>query len=745
MALILHGLPIHRVPAPGPVVPVTIEKALPMSVLDRLIVRVAAVVAPFVLGTAPLTAQAEPVSGLRVMLNPAIATRGTLSENLRSKLEAIAGTTLSLAGTTRTGALDLALGTPVEDADARRIAKALREDRSVLWAQPARATGAQKSAVLPPRFDTAGRQLMVRLADGVAEDWGALAPRFAARLGMPVAAERKVGNVWFVSIAIAQKPAALAALAEALQQDPAVMYADPVRTMLAQAVPNDPFFPIQWSLTDPIAGVNAPAAWDVQRGSAGVTVAVIDTGILPHPDLVGRVLPGYDFVTDADRARDGNPRDADPRDEGDWNVDGDCGGFGAQDSFFHGLFVSGLIAANNDNGVGIAGMDWAAKILPVRALAKCGGTDADVFEGMLWASGVPIAGVPANPNPARVINMSLGGFGGCSQAIQEAIDDALAQGAVVVASAGNESLDVENFSPANCGGVISVGATGNTGDRTGYSNFGRGITLSAPGGDGEDETSLILSTYALGSTTPGDPAYAIAAGTSFSAPLVSGTVSLMLARNPTLTAGRVQSILEGTSREFPLGTACRAGNICGAGLLDAGTAVASTPPSSAVVPPNAVVVLEYYSPLLDHYFITADLNEISYLDVSHPAGYQRTGSVFFAYPGPILAPPGVRPVCRFYAGGLIDSHFFTANAAECQFVVARWPGVWNLELPEAFWIEVPDAFGNCRDGTIPIHRFFNNRRDANHRHTPDLSVRRAMINRGWVPEGAGGVAFCSPI
>ncbi len=401
---------------------------------------------------------------------------------------------------------------------------------------------------------------------------------------------------------------------------------------------------------------------------------MIDTGILPHPDLAGRVLAGHDFVTDPEYARDGDGRDANPRDEGDWAADNECGdGVPGFDSFFHGVFVSGLIGAATDNGIGIAGMDWAAKILPVRALAKCGGTDADVFEGMLWASGVQIAGVPPNPNPARVINMSLGGYGNCSSAVQEAIDDALAQGSVVVVAAGNASIDVEAFSPANCGGVVTVGATGNTGERTSYSNFGRRVDLSAPGGDGDDEHSLIVSTYAFGSTTPGDPAYAIAAGTSFSAPLVSGTVSLMLARNPTLTAGRVLSILQETTREFPLGTQCRAGSLCGAGLLDAGAAVASTPPASATIPPNAVPVIEYYRADSDHYFITADPNEVAYLDVHMHGVFERTGTVFFAYPGSFLAPPSVQPVCRFFAGGLINSHFFTASAAECQFVLTRWP------------------------------------------------------------------------
>jgi len=689
---------------------------------------------------------AEPVASIRVMLHPSAAARGTLPDTLKARIEALAGSALTLAGTTRTGALDLALPAPVSSQDAAALAARLRVDRAVLWAQPQRpASPVLKSLSGDSRFDRAGRQLMVRLADGASEDWTRLAPRFSALLGTSVTAERKVGNVWLLTLGTALMPPQLAALADKLQMLPQVMYADPVRRVVPQIVPNDPFYAFQWSLTDPLAGVNASAAWDVQLGSPSITVAVIDTGTLPHPDLDGRVLPGYDFVSDPLRARDGDARDPNPRDEGDWNEAGGCEGAPPFDSFFHGLFVSGLIAANTNNGIGMSGMDWNAKILPVRALAHCGGTDADVFEGMLWASGVQIAGVPPNPNPARVINMSLGGFGACSQAIQEAVDDAIAQGAVVVVSAGNEGGDVSEFAPANCAGVITVGATANTGDRTSYSNFGAGVSLSAPGGDGSTEASLILSTFAEGATTPGAPAFAIAAGTSFSAPLVSGAVSLMLARNPTLTAGRAQSILEGTTREFPIGTSCRAGAICGAGILDAGAAVASTPPNAAVIPPNAIPVIEYYDAALDHYFMTGDPEEIAVIDTTMRDVYQRTGTVFFAYPGTFLAPPGVQPVCRFAAGGLIQSHFFSASAAECSFVQARWPGVWNLELTAAFYIEVPDGFGNCRDGTIPVYRFFNNRHDANHRHTPDLSVRRAMVNRSWVPEGNGGIAFCSPV
>ena len=695
----------------------------------------------------PRPASAEPIEGLRVMLHPDAAARGTLPAALRAKLERLAGSTLTVTGTTRTGALELATAVPIDDVAANRITKVMRLDRSVLWAEPRLAPRpVVKAANKDARYNQLGRQLMVRLADGVAEDWATLAPRFASIVGMPVAVERKVGNVWLLSVASARMPDALAEMASALQQDKAVMYADPVRRMYAHFTPNDPLLPQQWSLLSALAGVNVESAWDLQQGSPSLAIAVVDTGIVDHPDLAGRILPGYDFVSDAAAARDGDGRDPNPKDEGDWAAAGECGsGVPAFDSFFHGLFVAGLIGATPNNGVGIAGMDFNAKILPVRVLARCGGTDADVYEGMLWASGVQIAGVPPNPNPARIINMSLGGFGACSSAIQEAVDDALAHGAVVVVSAGNESSDALDFNPSNCSGVITVGASNTVGDRTGYSNYGSRVDISAPGGDGSDEGTLILSTYAEGATAPGAPTYAIAAGTSFSAPLVTGAVALMLARNNTLTAGRVLSILQGTSREFPLGTSCRAGQVCGTGLLDAGLAVASTIPASQTIPPNAVPVIEFYRADLDHYLISADPEEIAFIEVFQREIYQRTGAVFFAYRDPFLAPPGVRPVCRFKAEGIIQSHFFTASAEECQFVQTRWAGTWTLESPSIFLIEVPDAAGICRAGTIPIYRFFNNRMDANHRHTPDLSVKRAMINRHWVPEGANGVAFCSPI
>jgi serine protease len=685
---------------------------------------------------------------IRLKLHPLAAARGQLPDARLAKLEAAAGAKLTLSGTTRTGALEFTVAGDPDAAAVSALLGRLRVDRAVLWAEPIDRSTATKRA-LRARRTTLGNRLLVRLADGVAADWPSLLPTLSQRAGTPLAAVRQIGEVWVLETMQAQAELALARIAESIQGVPAIQYADPVLRKHANAVPNDPLFPNQWGLHDPLSGINASAAWDRTTGAPGMVVAVIDTGIVPHPDLAGRVLPGYDFISDAGEARDSDARDPNPLDQGDWLGDGDCGGYAAQPSSWHGTFVAGQIAANADNGVGIAGVDWQASILPVRTLGQCGGTDEDVFEGMMWASGVQISGVPANPNPAKVINMSLGGWGGCSQAIQDAIDDALAQGAVVVVDAGNETDNVAGYSPANCSGVITVAAHNRKGERAFYSNFGRRIDLSAPAGDGDTDDDAIVSTSNDGATEPGSPTYHYGIGTSFAAPQVAGTASLMLARNPTLTPGRILGILQGTSREFPSATVCRTSGLCGTGMLDAGQALAATPPANANPPAGAVAVIEYYNPTLDHYFITASPVEIANLDTAPAGSFQRTGYFFYAYPDLASAPAGAQPVCRFYAGGntLINSHYFSANPAECAYVQSRWQGTWLLEQYDAFYVLLPSAAGTCPDTTMPVHRFFNNRRDANHRYTIDLSVKRAMVNRAWVPEGngPGAVAFCSPI
>ncbi|MCC7328163.1 MAG: S8 family peptidase [Burkholderiales bacterium] len=692
-----------------------------------------------------LPAAAEDVAKLRVMLHPYAAAPGEFPEQARAQLEALAGTTLTLVGTTRTGALELALPAPLPEEDAKLLVRQLRVDRSVLWAEVVPGAGIErKSTVIDPYSDGSGRRLMVRLKNGVTPDWTPLLGRLGARIGMPLKLERQIGSISVLSVSFDQSASTLAQFAQLLQEDPEVQYADPVKRAYPKAAPNDPLYPRQWPLHGAQGGINLETAWTLQPNATGITVAVIDTGILPHPDLVDRVLPGYDFISDPGRARDGNERDPDPRDEGDWS-DGNCGA--KYDSFFHGLFVAGLIGANTNNDIGIAGVADGVRILPVRVLGACGGTFEDVLEGMLWASGVPIAGVPKNTTPARVLNLSLGGFGACDQALQEAIDDALAMGSVVVVSAGNETRNVSDFTPANCSGVIAVGAHDAQGGLTSYSNYGRRIDLTAPGGT-LPLTDLIVSLSNNGTTVPQDPDYGYAAGTSFSAPLVSGTAALMLARDPLLTSGRVFDIITGTTRNFPVGSKCTVPNLCGSGMLDSGAAIGSTIPGGSP-PPYAYRVVEYYRADIDHYFITADPAEAHFIDTFLRGIFERTGLYFYAYLNPDVAPPGAQSVCRFYASSAvqINSHYYSADLDECLAVLFNWAGIWELETATAFYVQVPDSHGNCPPKTLPVYRFFNNRRDANHRYTVDLSVRREMLNRAWTPEGAGptSIAFCSAV
>jgi serine protease len=689
-------------------------------------------------------ANADTVSTIRVRLHPYTAPAGQLPPAALAKLEALVGTGLTLQGTTRTGALDLALAVPQDSATIAASLKALRNDRGVLWAETPRAASvtAKVAQVQAPGANALGQRLMVRLKDGVTPDWSTLLPELGVRAGTSLTVERQIGNVWVLSTPTPQTTAQLTQMAGALQLHGAVQYADPVRRAYAFAAPNDPFYSQQWALNDPVSGIRAELAWAAQPDSSSVVVAVVDTGILPHPDLDGRVLDGFDFISDPARARDGDGRDPNPRDEGDWTT-GECGP--PENSSFHGLFVSGLIAANTNNGQGIAGLTTGSKILPVRVLGACGGTFDDILAGVLWASGVHIDGAPANVNPAKVINLSLGGTGPCDQSIQEAIDDALAQGSVVVAAAGNSSEDVQDFTPASCSGVIAVAASNIDATLASYSNFGTRIDVMAPGGDLPD-ADLIVSTGNDGTTVPQNPDYVAGRGTSFAAPLVSGTAALMIARDPMLTAGGVLQIITGTARDFSSTSICAVGNLCGTGLLDTGGAITSTLPGGATPPPGASQIVEYYNAALDHYFITADPGEINYIDTFFSDIYQRTGLYFWGYLAQFVAPPGVMPVCRFVAGGLINSHFFSADNFECQYVLNHWSGTWFLESRHAFYIQVPDIDGNCPANTLPVYRFFDNRDDANHRYTVDLSVRRSMLNRGWVAEGEGpsAVAFCSP-
>ncbi len=407
--------------------------------------------------------------------------------------------------------------------------------------------------------------------------------------------------------------------------------------------PNDYYFALgltgQWWLRDAGSGGNASAiemrlrgvpgfqsAWITESGSAGAVVAVLDTGITCHPDLGnvagpkcigGRILPGYDFVADSGYGNDLDPgRDNDPQDPGDWVSAADKASdptryrdCDVEDSSWHGTINAGLVAALTDNSQGVSGINWNGRVVPVRVAGKCGAEVADIVDGMRWAAGLQVcktsngAGgcsefVPTNTNPARILNISFGGSAACGSAYQQAIDELRALpngGAVVVAAAGNEHGAVSR--PASCQNAVGVAALNRDGFKSNYSNFGASIAIATVGGDDVDSgarwntlaDSGLLGIGNLGLTGPGDCAAAGAScyfynwGTSFSAPVVSGAISLMLSVRPDLTADQIVQGLRRSARPHVVSSvagvaACSNTNpgrclctttTCGAGILDA--------------------------------------------------------------------------------------------------------------------------------------------------------------------------------
>jgi len=372
--------------------------------------------------------------------------------------------------------------------------------------------------------------------------------------------------------------------AELRSRDATVEYAEPDRIMVPLATPTDPSYSQQWDLYEATGGINAPAAWDKSTG-AGINVAVIDTGYRPHADLSGQIVQGYDFISTATIANDGGGRDTDASDPGDWAPAGSCGtGIPAadQNSSWHGTHVSGTIAARTNNGLGVAGIAYNAKIVPARALGRCGGYTSDIADAIVWASGGTVTGVPANANKARVLNLSLGGTGACDTTTQNAINSARSRGAVVVVAAGNANTNASNTNPANCSGVITVAATNRSGGKASYSNYGTNVTIAAPGGD---NGAGILSTLNSGTTTPASDNYAYYMGTSMATPHVAGVVALMLAANPNLTPDDVAARLKSTARAFP--APCSG---CGAGIVNAAAAVNAALASATTTPPSTTTV-----------------------------------------------------------------------------------------------------------------------------------------------------------
>ncbi|MDP5226934.1 MULTISPECIES: S8 family peptidase [Arthrobacter] len=356
----------------------------------------------------------------------------------------------------------------------------------------------------------------------------------------------------------------------ALLASGAVESAEPDARMWPELSPDDPRYAEQWDFTG-ANGMRIPGAWDVATGS-GAVVAVLDTGITRHPDLDANILSGYDFISDPATARDGGGRDSDPQDEGDWYAAGECGKTTAKNSSWHGTHVTGTVAAVTGNAVGVAGVAPGAKVVPVRVLGKCGGATSDIADAIVWASGGTVAGVPVNPYPAQVINMSLGGTGTCSATYQNAINAAVARGVTVVVSAGNSAADASGSRPANCQNVVAVAAGDKDGKLASYSNYGTTVDVTAPGGDTSKSGGGILSTLNAGTTVPGAPSYAWYQGTSMAAPHISGLAAMMKSLKPGLTPTDVESLLKQGARPMPGG--CSLG--CGAGLSDAAATMSLT-------------------------------------------------------------------------------------------------------------------------------------------------------------------------
>lgn len=349
------------------------------------------------------------------------------------------------------------------------------------------------------------------------------------------------------------------------------------------------------------ASMNTFGMWDITHGSAPAVVAVLDTGVLmDHPMLQGHLLQGYDFVSDAFVGNDGqstagSDRDADPSDPGDGTTFADVNqrlcAF-ASPSTWHGTFVSGLIAGSPVPSEGIFPVGYNTTILPVRVLGRCGGFSSDLADGIRWAAGLPVAGAPTNPNPARVINLSLGAQGGCVGAIEgAAVTAARNAGALVIAAAGNDGTTVD--SPANCPGVVGVGATDQEGLKASYSNFGPEVDISAPGGD---SAFPLWSAGDSGATAPAGRTYRNKVGTSFSSALVSGAAGAVLAVKPDIGASELENALVSSVRPFLSingALTCQSGQsnlacncttaTCGFGMLDAGSLVAGVASGSNVV------------------------------------------------------------------------------------------------------------------------------------------------------------------
>jgi serine protease len=505
-------------------------------------------------------------------------------------------------------------------------AAAATSERNPVLKHPAAATDPTEQRILVKLRPSAATAAHVQ-AQSVQLKTNATMQGLAARASLTFKESREITNGLHL---LKVQPAAgesIEATIARLRADSAVETAEVDQRRFPHAVPNDPLFPGQWyeQATQP-AGIDAVTAWDTTTGSNNVVIAELDTGVrYDHPDLLmasanGKLLPGYDFVSDPAIANDGDGRDADASDPGDFISTADAAtatfsGCTVENSSWHGTRVAGILGALSNNATGITGITWQPKILPVRVLGKCGGTDSDILDAMRWAAGLHVNGIPDNAHPAQIINMSLGGTGACTTAEQTVITEVVAKGVTVVISAGNEGGPVD--SPANCVGVAGIAGLRNVGTKVGFSSLGPEVALASPGGNCVNASGACLfsidTTINNGTTTPGTNGYTDQMfpnlGTSFSAPIVTGIAGLMISVNENLKPAQVIARLKEGAKTFPVSSdatvpACHVPasatdlqtgecncttSTCGAGMANApGALKAALRPIAAVAVPATV-------------------------------------------------------------------------------------------------------------------------------------------------------------
>lgn len=350
---------------------------------------------------------------------------------------------------------------------------------------------------------------------------------------------------------------------KALQQQDNIDYAAPNFIRQPTLLPNDEYASLQWHYPY----MNLPQAWDISTGTSAsrdVIVAVVDTGVyLAHEDLSAKLVDGYDFISLTSISNDGDGIDANPDDPGDAVP-------GGQNSW-HGTHVAGTVAANTDNTTGVAGVSWAAKIMPMRALGVGGGTTYDLMQAVRYAAGLENDSNTLPTNPADIINLSLGG-GASSAAEASLFQELYDNGVIVVAAAGNESTSVPSY-PASYAGVFSVSAVNINDELASYSNSGSAIDIAAPGGDGTDLNNDgyidgVLSTSVAEGSNSKSSSYVFQIGTSMAAPHVAGMFALMKAVHPSLTAKNIDALLQAGSLTQDAGATGR-DDLYGYGIADA--------------------------------------------------------------------------------------------------------------------------------------------------------------------------------